>query len=115
MPPLDLQGARKPAPEDLGALALSDQINTIVGDAQDVIARAGNDRVLVLKVEAGSFRVRVGDLNTGFDLSPPGSTLEDGAQAVEIFVADGFVFLSAPDFLSVQGQSPTDRLAYYFL
>ena len=114
---VDIQGARVLAPEDLGALPLSDEINHVVGQADEVLFRPAGTRMLFLSVEVDNFRVRVGDLDTGDPgiAGPPSSTVTDGRGSLVITAAMGIVVLSAPTALTVKGSAGGSILTYWWL
>lgn len=106
-------GAKSRA-DNLQALAIPDKIFSLVGTNPAVIERPDNYRTLVFKVEVGAFRIRVAEITDSLD--PPDITDQvSGEGTVSFTPVDGVVVLQAPTLLSLQGQSGSDILTYWWL
>lgn len=106
------EGARGIPPEAIGALQPSNRVNAVFGDTALVISRPGDERVLVLQCESGTFRFRpgnyageafaAGDVTTGTDritVTGHSFTTGDGPYKMTTDTTLPEPFASTPDTL----------------
>lgn len=113
----DYKGAR---PAEHGAVpvhALNDQIYSIFGAELVVLSKAESDaRLMAIKVEVGSFRFKVGIGDTDDNMAAPTETdVVNGLQSMQFVVADGIQYLSRNSEMTIQGESGSDILTYWFV
>lgn len=112
-------GQRIISVEDMGALALSDEVNAVVGTSATKITKptgALKAKALVLMSDKGGFRVRRGDfVSSGMPtVEYPTVSVTDGTGGLYI-PSGGFVILPAPDQVTVKGYAADSVLTYYWL
>lgn len=112
---MDLNGQRVISPEDLGAVALSSDIQHVVGAADALLNRPTSMSVLVMEVESGSFRVQLGsEASSSMDSAAPAASVTDGSGSHKLVTGRTYVF-SAPVSLMVVGSGSTAVLTYWWL
>ena len=112
---MSMQGAKIVSPEDYGALPLDDQINHLVDTAVAKLDRptSADHRLLVLKCEVGTFRVKPGDHVTAAAswADPVAATVSDGSGTWRLDTGEMLV-LTAPTEITVRGFGAGASLAY---
>lgn len=110
----DLNGARVIPQEDMPAIALNVEVLAVVGATQEELLRPEGARMLALKVESGTFRIKPGQ-DTNPLAAPTATDLTVGGQSVALTPTDGIVVLSAPQILTVVGSAGGDILTFWWL
>lgn len=113
----DFQGQTVNSAGALGVVAISSDINHLVGTTATNLVRPAAKTTIVLFVESGTFRFRTGDYdgspNTALASGTPGTSKTDGTGSFALTVGDKLVF-AAPSNLSVVGASSSDVLTYWY-
>lgn len=111
----DLHGQRVISPEAMQAIALG-EVNVVYGSTATLLTRPAGKTVLVLRADAGSFRLRLGDhVSTGMPTAfAPGAAISDGTGSWAL-AANAERIMPAPATMTVKGYAGTDALSYYWL
>lgn len=109
-------GANTPTGEMLGALTLSTAISTHVGADTFKIDKPAGAKVLVIKSQSGTWRVRTGDrVSAGMpSAAADAADVTDGTSSWVIMQGETLV-LNAPTTLTLKGFNAGDIVHYYFL
>ncbi len=116
----NFRGARPPLGDrGVPVHAIDDQIYSIFGVELVVlnhVVGVDSRKVIALKVEVGSFRIKVGVGDTDDDLAVPTETdVASGNQSIQIIPGDGILYFSRNDNMSIQGEGASDILTYWLL
>lgn len=117
---LDFAGQRNLAAENSGAVAVSGEINHVVGQDDVVLARptpiAGRNEILVLIAQKGTWNVRVGT-HLGTDDLPdtedPVVSVENGTGALKLVQGEKWVLPSASS-VTVTSYASDSVLTYWW-
>ncbi len=118
----DRKGQRVNAPEHIGAVSIGD-INHVVGNTAVALVRPTggtgpyNDspKTLYMQVEAGSFRVQIGDTHGTLTYTAPGGSVSDGSGSLLIFPGMVPPFFTAPGTVTVVGADANSVLTYWWV
>jgi len=116
--PGNFRGARTPSGEHaIPITAISDQLFHAFGQELIQLQRTVDaDRIIAMKVEVGSFRIKVDIGDTDDDLAAPGATdVTAGAGSLQIIPSDGIVYFSRNEHMSIQGEGASDILTFWYL
>lgn len=101
-------------PEDVGALALSNEINHVYGQTATLLTRPAGGRHLVMRCEADGFRIRLGDQTATLTGAAPGADVEDGTGSLLLAAGEDLV-IPAPTLITVCGSAATAILTYFWV
>lgn len=105
------------APGSLGLLSLSNEVNHVVGNTVIKLVRPAGAESLVMIVESGTFRARLGDHDAGggaLTAAAPGASVTDGTGSVQLTPGQPFA-ITAPNEITVCGTGAGDILTYWWI
>jgi len=114
----NFRGARAPTGESaISVTALTDQLFHAFGQELIQLQRTNDDdRIIAVKVEVGSFRVKVGVGDTDDDLAAPTeSDVVAGAGSLQLIPGDGILYFSRNEHMSLQGEGASDICTFWYL
>ncbi len=118
----DKRGQNINPPDVLGLISLSDVMDSVIGVSATVLTRPGagsgpyseTPKSLVLSVEAGSFRIQIGDTHTTISHTAPVATTSDGSAGL-LLVEGAPMAVTAPSKVTVIGSDAADILTYWWI
>ncbi len=105
------------SPSKPAAVAVSEEINHLMGKKIDLLAKPGGPiRLLYLECERGDYRIRVGNI-PAVDMpenTPPTTEVSDGSGSLSL--TEGQIrVMPAPDEVTVRGLSNQSTLTFYYV
>jgi len=106
--------------DDAGAIALADEVNVVYGSTATLLTKPARDvKLLVMRADKGSFRVRTGAAAGPVALAMPAAvdptaSISNGSGGWKISEGQELV-LPVPDYITVKGYAGTDALSYFWV
>lgn len=107
---MNYHGQKRSTVEDVGSIALPEEINHVVGTTATVLTKPNFARHLVLHAEAGDWRLKTGSFPS-LGSTAPAASVTDGSGSLLLKEGDQLV-IPAPDTFTVKGPSSGSILTY---